>query len=76
MRTHTVANSQGIAKAIAREAGLKGEVLRSLLNGIVDPNKYPEKTVKVEVGRRGRVYTRTAPMSHHNSSVDAVMRHI
>ena len=70
-RTH-----KAIAKAIAREARLKGEILRSLLNGIVDPDKYPEKVVRVKVGRRGRVYTRTVPMSHHNQSIDAVMKHV
>jgi len=50
-RTH-----KAIAKAIAWEAGLEGEILRSLLNGIVAPDKYREKTVKVKVGRKG-VYT-------------------
>ena len=70
-RTH-----KAIARAIAREAGLRGEPLRCLLNGIVDPDKHPEKTVKVKVGRRGRVYTRRVPMSHHNPSMSAVMRHV
>ena len=70
-RTH-----KAIAKAIAWEAGLRGEILRCLLNGIVDPDKYPEKTVKVKVGRKGRIYTRTVPMSHHNPSIDAVMKHV
>ena len=70
-RTH-----KAIAKAIAWEAGLRGETIRSLLNGIVDPDKYPEKTVKVKVGRKGRIYTRTVPMSHHNPSIEAVMKHV
>jgi len=65
-----------IARAIAEEIGLSRDSLRSLLNGVIDPDKYPEKTIKIKVGRKGRVYTKTSPMSHHNPNINRIMNHV
>ena len=67
---------RAIARAAARMIGLGGGELSSLLRGVVDPDRNPERTVKVKVGRGSRVYTRAVPVSHHNPSIGMIMRHV
>ncbi len=66
-RTHTA-----IAEAIAEALGLDRRLRRALSSGSIDPDRYPDVTVRV--GRRGRTYVARAP--HHNPGLRLIMKHV
>jgi len=67
---------RAIARAIAAEAALNREETRSLLEGIISPDKYPEKTFKIKMSRRGNIYAKEERISHHNPSLNIIMKHV
>jgi len=67
---------RAIARAIAAEAALSREETQSLLEGIISPDKYPEKTMKIKISRRGNVYAKEERMSHHNPNLNIIMKHV
>ena len=56
-KTHTA-----IARAISKSLNLPKDLEKALSQGSIEPDKYPDKVLRV--GRRGRVYTASAP--HHD----------
>lgn len=65
-------NHIAIAKAISKSLGLPKELEKALSQGSIEPDKYPDKVLRV--GRRGRIYTARAP--HHNPELGVIMKHI
>ncbi len=61
-----------IAKAISRYLGLPKNLEKALVDGSIEPDKYPDKVLRV--GRRGSVYT--ARMPHHDPDLGVIMKHI
>jgi len=66
-KTHTA-----IARAISKSLNLPKDLEKALSQGSIEPDKYPDKVLRV--GRRGRVYTASAP--HHNPELRVIMKHI
>jgi len=61
-----------IAKAISKSLNLPKDLEKALSQGSIEPDKYPDKVLRV--GRRGRVYTASAP--HHDPELGIIMKHI
>ncbi len=66
-KTHT-----SITRAISKSLNLPKDLEKALSQGVIDPDKYPDKVLRV--GRRGRIYTATA--SHHDPDIGMIMKHI
>jgi len=66
-KTHTA-----IARAISKSLNLPKDLEKALSQGSIEPDKYPDKVLRV--GRRGRVYTVSAP--HHDPELGVIMKHI
>lgn len=61
-----------IARAISKSLNLPKELEKALSQGSIEPDKYPDKIIKV--GRGFRIYTLSA--SHHNPDIGIIMKHI
>lgn len=61
-----------IARAVATMLWLPEPVKEALVEGSIEPDKYPDTTLKV--GRRGRAYVGVAP--HHNPEYGLIMKYI
>lgn len=61
-----------IAKAIANSLGLTQYEREALIEGSIEPDKYPDRVVRVS--QRGNLYTGNAP--HHNPDNGLIMRYI
>ena len=66
-RTHIA-----IARAISRSLNLPKDLEKALSQGSIEPDKHPDKVLRV--GRRGRVYSASAP--HHNPELGVIMKHV
>jgi len=66
-KTHTA-----IARAISKSLDLSKDLEKALSQGSVEPDKYPDKVLRV--GRRGRVYNAYA--RHHNPDLGVIMAHV
>jgi len=60
-----------IARAISNSLNLPKDLEKALSQGSIEPDKYPDKVLRV--GKR-RVYTVSA--SHHDSELGIIMKHI
>ncbi len=61
-----------IARAISKSLNLSKDLEKALSQGSIEPDKYPDKVLRV--GRKGRVYTASAP--HHDPELRVIMKHI
>jgi len=63
---------KAIARAVSKSLNLPRDLEKALSQGSVEPDKYPDKVIRV--GRRGRLYISSA--SHHDPELGVIMKHI
>ncbi|MCD6348011.1 MAG: hypothetical protein J7L91_00090 [Candidatus Korarchaeota archaeon] len=61
-----------IAKAIGKALNLPEDMERELIEGSIDPDRFPDTTFMV--GRLGRVYASRVP--HHVPPIEVIMEHV